>query len=282
MASADRESERLRPAVVIEPASRWRAINIRELWRFRDLFVALGVRDLKLRYRQTALGAAWVVLQPLLAAGIFSLVFGRVAGLPSDGVPYFLFSYAGLLGWTTFSDTVTRSSDSLVTHRAMVSKIFFPRLLLPASSAISKLVDFGVSAVVLLVLLMIYDEPMRWQLVALPACLVLTFMLGLGLGLIATAYSVPYRDVAYVVPVAIQMLLYASPVAYSVSSVPPDLRGWYAVNPLVGVLETFRWSATGTDLHLGYLAWSVVASILMFVGGAYVFRGMERRFADVI
>lgn len=282
MSPAGDESPRTSSLVIIKPTSRWRAIDFGELWRFRDLFVALGVRDLKLRYRQTALGAIWVVLQPLLAAGIFSLVFGRVASLPSDGVPYFVFSYAGLLGWNTFSDTVTRAGDSLVAHRAMVSKIFFPRLLLPASSIIAKLVDFGVSAIVMLILLVVYDMPIRWQMVVLPGCLLLTFMLGLGFGLIATAYSVTYRDVAYVVPVAIQMLLYASPVAYSLGAVPADVRGYYALNPLVGILETFRWSITGTELRVGYLAWSAAASVIVFAGGAFIFRGMERRFADVI
>lgn len=282
MSATPNDQTRTHSLVVIQPSPRWRAIDLRELWRFRDLFVALGVRDLKLRYRQTALGAVWVVLQPLLAAGIFSFVFGQVADLPSGGVPYFVFAYAGLLGWNIFSDTVTRASASLVSHQAMVSKIFFPRLLLPASTVIAKAIDSGVSAVVMVILLVANDMPLRWQLLALPLCLLLTFMLSLGLGLIAAAYSVTYRDVAYVVPVTIQMLLYASPVAYSLAAVPQDARSYYALNPLVGLIEAYRWSIIGSDLRPAYVAWSAVAGALLLVGGAFVFRGLERRFADVI
>jgi lipopolysaccharide transport system permease protein len=269
--------------VVIRPSSRWRAIDVSELWRFRDVFWALGMRDVKLRYRQTALGVLWVVLQPLLAAGIFTFVFGRVADMPSQGIPYFLFAYAGLIGWNAFNETVTKTSASLVGNQAMISKIYFPRLLLPLSTVMASVINFVVSAVVLMILVLLTDEvPLRLELLAMPVLLLLVLILGLGLGLLAAASNVIYRDVGYIVPVAVQMLLYASPVAYSVEAVPERLRGYLALNPLTGVLEGFRWSAFGTQLRLGYLLGATVASIGLLVIGAFVFRRMERRFADVI
>jgi lipopolysaccharide transport system permease protein len=268
--------------VVIRPTSRWRAIDVAELWRFRDVFWALGLRDVKVRYRQTALGVIWVVLQPLLAAGIFAFVFGRVAKLSSEGTPYFLFAYAGLLGWNSFSETVAKASGSLVGNQAMISKIYFPRLLLPLSTLLTAIINFTVSALVLIVLLVADDRPVRLELLALPMFLLVVLLLGLGLGLLAAATNVVYRDVGYIVPVVVQMLLYGSPVAYSVSAVPEDLRGVLALNPLTGVLEGFRWSAFGTDLRIGYLLWSIGLSIALLLVGAFVFRRMERRFADVI
>lgn len=270
------------PSVVIRPSSPWRAVDFSELWRYRDVFWALGRRDVKLRYRQTAMGVVWVVLQPLLAAGVFSFVFGRVADLPSQGVPYFVFAYAGLLAWNAFSETITRATASLVTHQAMVSKIYFPRLMLPLSSLLSTLLNFVVAAAVLLILLLTNDIALRVQLLVLPAWLIMLLLLSTGLGLMAGAANVLYRDVGYVVPVALQLLLYASPVAYSLDAVPPNLRGYLAVNPLTGVLEAFRWSAFGTELRLATLVWSLTASLVILVLGTLVFRRIERRFADVI
>lgn len=267
---------------MIEPSSRWRAIDLRELWEFRDVFWALGFRDLKLRYRQTLLGVVWVVLQPLVAAGIFAFVFGRVAGLSSHGVPYVVFAYAGLMGWNAFSETLTKGTSALVSNRNMISKIYFPRLLIPLSSLLSTAVNFAVGAGVLMVLLVLNGLPLKIELLALPMWFVLVLTLAVGLGLMAGALNVLYRDVGYAVPVATQMLLYASPVAYGVDAVPENLRGYLAVNPITGVLEGFRWSAFGSTLDTAHVTWTVVSSFFVFVVGAYVFRSIERRFADVI
>ena len=268
---------------VIRPSTGWQILNVRELWHYRDLLVTLGVRDIKLRYRQTALGAIWVILQPLLAAGIFSFVFGRVAKLPSDGVPYFIFAYAGLLAWNAFSSALTKSGGSLVANAQLVSKVYFPRLILPLSSIFSTLVDFGVALAMMAVLMVMNGIHPHPGILLMPVWLMIVLTIALGLGLYASALMVTYRDVGYVVPVLTQFLMYASPVAYSVSAVPGKMRFVYFMNPLSGVLEAFRWSMLGTGhIQWGYVAWSATFAVLVFIFGAFSFRRMERKFADVI
>ncbi|HZT44228.1 MAG TPA: ABC transporter permease [Chthonomonadaceae bacterium] len=272
-----------KPHLVIRPSKGWQALNLRELWRFRDLFFSLAERDVKLRYRQTALGVIWVVIQPLIAAGIFSFVFGRVARLPSDGVPYLVFSYAGLLGWNAFQNTVTKASASLVQNQALISKTFFPRILLPLSLLCSTLIDFGVALIMMGVLMAVYGIAPTAGLLLLPVWLLLILMLAAGIGLYASAVAVTYRDVLHVVPVAMQMLLYASPIAYSVTAVPARWHALYMLNPLSGLLEGFRWSLLGRGpLPLGSLAYAAVVSLGVLLAGAIVFQKMERRFADVV
>ena len=212
--------ETVKPYLLIEPSRGWAALNVKELWQFRDLLTTLAARDVKLRYRQTALGAVWVILQPLLAAGIFAVVFGKVAKLPSDGVPYFLFAYAGLLGWNAFNSTLTKVSTCLIQNSALVSKVFFPRLVLPLSTVFSTLVDFGVALAMMAVLMVLYGVVPSLSLLLLPFWLLLTLLLAVGAGLYAAALMVSYRDVQYVLPVVTQFLLYASPVAYALSTVP--------------------------------------------------------------
>jgi lipopolysaccharide transport system permease protein len=268
--------------VIIRASGRWRGIDLPELWQFRDVLRALALRDLKLRYRQTVLGVTWVLLQPLIASGIFAFVFGRVAGLSSGGTPYFLFAYAGLLGWNAFSDTVTRATTSLVGNQAMISKIYFPRLLLPLSTGAAAIVNFAVSAVVLVVLIVGYDEGLRPQMVLLPLWLLGVLLLATGLGLLGASTNVVYRDVGHAMPVIVQLLLYASPVAYALDQVPESLRPYLAANPMTGLLEAFRWSAFGSDVQPGYVAWSFACGVGALICGALVFRRMERRFADVI
>jgi lipopolysaccharide transport system permease protein len=271
------------PLRVIRPARGWQAINLPEIWRFRDLLVTLAGRDIKLRYRQTAVGAAWVVLQPLMAAGIFSVVFGRVAKLPSDGVPYFIFSYAGLMAWTAFSSTLTKASTSMVQSASLVSKVAFPRLILPLSVIFGVLLDFAVAAGMMAVLMVIYHVPPSAGILLLPVWLAMVLMLAMGFGLICTSLMVSYRDVQYVLPVLVQFLMYASPVAYGLSAVPKNLHLFFVVNPLSGPLEAFRWSVFGLHgLQTGMLIYSAALSITVFVVGVYVFKRMERRFADVI
>ncbi|HZO90238.1 MAG TPA: ABC transporter permease [Chthonomonadaceae bacterium] len=269
--------------LVIRPTSGWQALNLRELWQFRDLLITLAIRDVKLRYRQTALGALWVVLQPLIAAGIFAFVFGRVARMPSDGVPYFLFAYAGLLGWNAFNSTLTKASNCMVQNAQLVSKVYFPRLILPLSTVASTLIDFSVALAMLAVLMGLYGIMPGMGLFLLPICLLLLLLLSLGLGLFAAALMVRYRDVQYVLPVMAQFVMYASPVAYAVSAVPDRLRSLYLINPLSGLLEGCRWALLGRGaLHPGYFVYSALTAILVFAWGALAFKKMERQFADVI
>ena len=224
----------LRPHLTIQPTSGWAAINVRELWQFRDLLMSLAQRDVKLRYKQTALGVIWVVLQPLLAAGIFSFVFGKVAKLPSDGLPYFLFSYAGLLGWNLFNNTLSKCSTCLVGNSQLISKVFFPRLVLPLSTVPSSLIDFGVALAMMAVLMVFYRVPPTWAILLLPLWMAVLILLSLGIGLCTAALTVSYRDVQYILPVFLQILLYASPIAYALSAVPAHLRSVYLLNPLSG------------------------------------------------
>ena len=271
-------------AVVVLRAKRgWQAVDLRELWRFRDLLASLAVRDIKLRYRQTALGAIWVVLQPLLAAGIFSFVFGTVADLPSGGAPYIVFAYAGLLGWNVFSNTLTKASNSLVTHQGMVQKVYFPRLALPLSVVPGSVLDFTVALGVMAVLMITSQSFPGWSLLLLPVWLVLMLMLSLGLGLVFAALMVSYRDVAQMLPVMTQMILYISPVAYSIAAIPAKWQFVYSLNPLVGILEGFRWSlVAGQGLRVGWAAYSAVLAVVLLGVGAMVFARMQRRFADVV
>ena len=242
-----------KPHVILQPPSGWQAVHLPELWQARDLLLSLAARDVKLRYRQTALGILWVVLQPLIAAGIFTFVFGKVARLPApEGVPYLVFSFAGLLAWNAFNATLTKSSSCLVGNAQLVSKVYFPRLILPLSTVVSVLLDFAVSLVVMALLLMIFHVPPHLSLLLLPAWLGLIVLLALGVGLYGAALMVSYRDVQYVLPVATQFLLYASPVGYALSAVPARWRDLFALNPLTGLLEGFRWSLLGVGhLHVG-------------------------------
>lgn len=272
-----------RATLVLRPTAGWRAVDLKELWRFRDLVWALALRDVKLRYRQTALGATWVVLQPLLAAGIFSFVFGRVAGLSSGGVPYVVFAFAGLLGWNLFQGTVAKGSISLISNSSMLSKIFFPRLALPMSTVPGTVLDFVVGLGAFIVVAALKHSMPGLPFLTLPVWTVMMLCIALGVALLTSALMVTYRDVGQAVPVALQMLLYITPVAYSLDNVPSNLRFVYALNPLVGVLEGFRWALVpGYDAQLGYAAYSAVFAVVILLVGAISFARMERKFADII
>jgi lipopolysaccharide transport system permease protein len=271
------------PVLDLAPSKGWKAIDVRELWRFRDLLWSLAIRDVKLRYRQTALGAVWVVIQPLLAAGIFSFVFGTVANLPTGGVPYVVFAYAGLLGWNAFNSTVTKSSTSLVSHASMVQKVYFPRMALPLSAVPGTVIDFTVALSLMAVLTVTNGTFSGLPVLTLPFWLALAVLLALGLGLSAAALMVSYRDVGQILPVAMQMILYISPVAYSVEAIPENLRFVFSLNPLVGMLEGFRWSLiSGSNLGVGAAIYSTIFAIVSFLFGALLFTRMERKFADVV
>ncbi|MCX5762781.1 MAG: ABC transporter permease [Gemmatimonadetes bacterium] len=257
--------------------------TLREIWNYRDLFSALGVRDLRLRYRQTFLGIAWVVLQPLAAAGIFAFVFGTIAKVPTDGQPYLLFSLAALTGWNFFSSVLTRASASLIQNPQLVTRVYFPRLILPIAVVPAALVDLGVTLVAFLGSAAMQGRTPALAILALPLVILLLGLLALGAGFAAAALAVRYRDVQYLLPVAIQLALYASPVAYSASAVAGPWRALYYANPLAAPLELMRWSLLGTPApsfnHLGY---SVAAALALCLVGTWIFRGIERSFADEI
>jgi lipopolysaccharide transport system permease protein len=278
------ESAQSAPLRTIRPRRGWLPAHPGELWEFRELLRRFAARDVTLRYRQTALGVTWVVLQPLLAAGILSFVFGQVAGLSApDGVPYFVFSLTGMTAWNAFSNTLLRSGGVMVANASMIQKVFFPRLLLPLSTVLSTLLDVGVSLVLVAVTMAISGVAPGPALVLLPLWLALVIFLALGVGLAAGALMVRYRDVQYVLPVAVQFLLFASPVAYSLDAVHGPAKTVFELNPLTGLLEGFRWSLINTPAPSAALAaYAAVASVLALAIGLAIFSRLERQFADVI
>lgn len=271
------------PLHVIRPVGSRVFPDFAEVWRFRDLCIALGRRDVTLRYRQTALGVIWVVLQPLIAGGLFSVVFGKVAKLPSEGLPYFVFAYAGFIAWSAFQNALSRASGSLLAQSNLVTKVYFPRLVLPISALFSALVDFLVAMGSLAVVLVVFGVRPGPALLTLPVWVALLYAMGLGLGALTAALSVQYRDMQHALPVLIQLLLYASPVAYATSAVPARLLPYFLANPLTGMLDGFRWSVLGTPAPSGAgVALAVAGAAVSLVTGSIVFARFERRLADVI
>ena len=267
----------------LAPGHRNVARELAETWQARDLLYTFADRDLRLRYRQTALGVVWVVLQPLIAAGIFTFVFGTVAHLSSDGKPYLLFTFAALTGWNLFSGILTRAAACFVGNSNMVSRVYFPRLLLPLSVIPGALLDFAVSLGMFAALLAVYRVAPTAAMLTLPLWLFLLAAGAFGVGLVAASLTVWYRDVQYVLPVMVQLLLYASPVAYAAARVPERWRDLYYLNPMVAVIEGLRWSMLGTEAPTaGSVAWSALVAALAVAAGIVIFRRMERGFADVI
>jgi lipopolysaccharide transport system permease protein len=261
------------------------SLDVAEIFRFRDLLLALAQRDVKLRYKQTALGVAWVIFQPLMAAGLLYFAFRVVAGIePPQGQSFFVFSFTGLLAWNVFSATLSKTSLSMVGNSYLVSKVYFPRLVLPLSGTISTLLDFLVSFGVLLVLFGAYGLQPEMPLLLLPVWIVLLIGLAMGAGLIAAALTVTYRDVQHILPVIVPFLLYASPVAYDASQIASRYQSvFYLLNPLAALIGGFRWSVMGTPMPPGiFVAWSAFVAAGTFVLGAAVFRRTERKLADVI
>ena len=268
---------------VIEPPRAWEGLGLRACGECWELLGAFASRDIRLRYRQTALGVGWVLLQPLLGAGLFAFLFGKVARLDSGGKPYFLFSYAGLLGWMVFANTVTRAGAVLIQNASVITKVYFPRIVLPLSAALSSLLDFVVALAMLLVLLPAAGIGFSARMLLLPAWILILLALALGCGLIGGALGVKYRDVPYITPVLIQFLTYASPVAYGIAAVPAHLRRWLWLNPLSAPLEACRWSLLGTgSLDAEALTYSALTAFLLLIAGAWVFNRLENNFADVI
>jgi lipopolysaccharide transport system permease protein len=274
-----------RPAeiTIIEPSSGWRAINVRELWRFRELLYFLTWRDVKVRYKQTAIGALWAVLQPFLTMVIFSVLFGRLAKIGSDNIPYPVFSYSGLLPWTFFASAINLAGLSLVSNANMIAKIYFPRLLMPAAAVLAATLDFCIAFVVLLFMMLYYGITPGVATFTLPLFLALAVITALGISLWLAALNVKYRDIRYVIPFLTQVWLFLTPVLYPSSMIPDKWRLVYGINPMSGVVEGFRWSLLGTEKAPGAMILvSVGVVIVLFVGGLFYFRRMESQFADVI
>jgi lipopolysaccharide transport system permease protein len=267
----------------IQPSKGWIGLSLRELWPYRDLFWILAWRDVKLRYRQTALGIIWVILQPILTSGIFAVVFGLLADLPSGESPYLLFAFAGTLPWILFSQSLSRAGGSLVGARDMISKVYFPRMILPIASTFSVMVDFLIGLASIGVLFLIYKVPLTWNILAIPGLVLINMLIAIGVSFWVSAFSVHYRDFIYVLPFLIQAWMYASPVAYSSVIVPEGWITLYSLNPMVGIIDGFRWALLGQgDFSWVSIGISFLVGVFVFTTGAFVFRRVERSFADVI
>jgi lipopolysaccharide transport system permease protein len=271
------------PTFVIEARPRFPRPDLGALWQRRELLFFLVWRDVKVRYKQTAIGAAWAVLNPLLTVLIFTVVFGRLAQIPSDGLPYTVFAFAGVLPWTYFSQGLTRGSASLVSNAHLITKVYFPRLMIPLAAVTTPAVDFCLSLLSLLGLMLWFDITPSWRLLALPLFFLLAAVLALASGLWLAPINVKYRDVGHTIPFLVQAWMFCSPVVYPLSLVPERWQLVYSLNPLVGVIEGFRWSLLGAQSP-SILAIAVSASVALalFLGGLLFFRQMERSFADVI
>ncbi|HUF34952.1 MAG TPA: ABC transporter permease [Gemmatimonadales bacterium] len=269
-------------SIVIQPSSGWVPLRLGELWAYRELLYFLVWRDIKVRYKQTALGAAWAVIQPFFTMIVFSVFFGRLAKLPSDGLPYPVFTYCALVPWTYFATALTMSSNSLVDHARLITKVYFPRLLVPAASVLAGLVDLGIASVVLVAMLLYYGIAPTAAVVLLPVFVLLAAATAFAVGLWLSALNVQYRDVRYTISFLVQFWLFVTPVAYSSSLVPERWRALYGLNPMTGVVEGFRWALLGKAEPPGAMLLVSAGSVaVLLLGGLYYFRRMERRFADV-
>lgn len=281
--SSFRDHSLVKPVVEVRPRERLFQLDLQEVWSYRELLYFLVWREVKVRYKQTAVGVAWVLLQPLLTMAVFTVIFGFFANLPSEGLPYPLFAYAALLPWTYFSEAVSRSGLSLVGDANLLRKVYFPRLIIPLAAVIAPLVDFCLSFLLLFGLMAWYGIFPTWGIVALPLLLMMACLTAFAIGLWLSALNVRYRDVRHAIPFFLQFGMYISPVAYAISVVPERWRSLYSLNPMVGVVEGFRWGLLGKaspDFHA--MAISTVGVLVVLLGGLLFFKQMERTFADVV
>jgi lipopolysaccharide transport system permease protein len=268
---------------IIRPSKGWLSLRLREVWEYRELLYFLVWRDVKVRYKQSVLGATWAILQPVMTIVVFSVIFGNLARIPSDGIPYPVFAFTALLPWNYFSSSLNRSSTSLVGSANLLTKVYFPRLVIPLTGVLAPLVDFAIAFVVLIGLLFYYQVTLTIALVWLPLFILLAGVTALSAGLWLSALNVKYRDVGHLVPFLIQIWMYATPIVYPSSLVPERWRLLYGLNPMAGVVEGFRWSLLGKEVTSGpMLLASVGVVILMLIGGLFYFRRMEKTFADVV
>jgi lipopolysaccharide transport system permease protein len=267
----------------LRPAKGWLGLDLKELWRYRELIFFLTWRDIKVRYKQAVLGIAWAVLQPILTVLIFTVIFGILLRTPSQGLPYPLFALSALLPWQLFATALQRSSVSLVGNANLITKIYFPRLAIPLSTVFAALVDFMVSLLVLLVVMVYYRISPGWHSLWLPLLILLALLTALAVGLWLSALNVQYRDVQHMVPFIIQVWMYASPIVYPIETIPAGIwRSLYGLNPMVGVIQGFRWALLGTDPPDVTMLISVGVVVILLISGLYYFRRMEKTFADIV
>lgn len=270
------------PVTIIKPTVGWARLRLGELWEFRELVFFFIWRDVKVRYKQTVLGAAWAIIQPLLTMLIFSIFFGRLAGMPSDGLPYPLFALMGLVPWLFFMNGLSHGANSLVENEKLIKKVFFPRMIVPVASVLAGLIDFAVASLLLVLAMAYYQVAPGMDVVFLPLFVLLSVAVAMGVALWLSALNVQFRDVRYVVPFLIQVWMFATPIAYPSSLLNESWRVIYALNPMVGVVEGFRWALLGTaDAPLGMFTVSAAVSVICLVTGAFFFRRVERHFADI-
>ena len=271
------------PTIIIRPSQGWIALKLRDLWEYRELLYFLVWRDIKVRYKQTALGAAWAIIQPFFSMVVFSIFFGKHAKMPSDGIPYPIFAFSALVPWTFFANGLAQSANSLVDSANLIRKVYFPRLTIPIANVLSGLVDFTIAFVVLLGMMFWYGVVPTGRIVWLPLFLLLALVTALAVGLWLSVLNVEYRDVRYTIPFLTQFWMYATPVVYPSSLLSEPWRTIYGLNPMVGVIEGFRWALLGTKTAPGpMIAVSAGAALILLIGGAYYFRRMEKTFADVV
>lgn len=270
------------PTVVIKPFRGWEALDFNELREYRDLFYFLVLRDIKVLYAQTILGFSWAILNPLIQILIFSIIFGRVANVPTDGIPYVLFSTVAIIPWTYMSEAMTNASQSLVAEQSMLGKVYFPRVIYPLTPVIAKLLDFAISLVILVAVMAYFRVGPTWNLLILPALIVYMMSIPAGIGMWLAALAIRFRDVKFAMPFVIRMLIYSAPILYTASTISPEWRLVYSLNPLVGVIEGFRACLLGGDMPWQYIWPGAMTAALLLASGMMYFRRMERVFVDVI
>jgi len=278
----NRSNSNSNSVTVIEAKSGWQIINFKELKEYRDLFYFLVWRDIKVLYAQTVLGFSWAILQPLIQIVIFTIIFGKVAKVPTGGIPYILFSTVAIIPWTYMSQSMTQSSQSLVQGQHMLGKIYFPRLIFPVTPILAKLVDFGISMLIILGVILYYRVAPTWNLLLFPLFVVLMMSIGAGVGMWLSAMAIRFRDVRFAMSFAVRMLMYSAPIVYSASSIPETYRIIYSLNPIVAVIEGFRACFLGTPIPWPYIWPGMITAIILLISGAFYFKRMERVFVDVI
>jgi lipopolysaccharide transport system permease protein len=270
------------PVTIIKPRSGWQVIDFKELKEYRDLFFFLAWRDIKVMYAQTVLGFSWAIIQPLVQIVLFTIIFGKVAKVNTDGIPYVLFSSVAIIPWNYISQSMTQSSQSLISSQHMLGKIYFPRLIFPITPILSRLINFGISLLIISIIMLYYRVFPTWNLMFLPLFLIMMMLIPAATGLWLSSLAIRFRDVQHIMPFFIQMLMYTAPIVYSASSIPEKYRMLYSLNPVVGVIEGFRACLLGAPIHWLYIWPGMIIGIILFVTGAFYFRRMERIIVDVI
>jgi lipopolysaccharide transport system permease protein len=270
------------PVVTIQPTRGWLPLDFGDLWTYRELLYFLTWRDVKVRYKQTELGVAWAIIQPLVTMLIFTIFFGKLAGVPSDNIPYPIFAYAGLLPWTFFANAISNSGNSLVGSTNLITKVYFPRMIIPGAAVAAGLVDFAIAFVILVLLMIYYGVMVTWSILMFPVVVLLTTLLALGAGMWLSALNVKYRDVRFALPFLVQLGLFVSPVIYPVSFLPAKFAWLLSLNPMTGIIEGYRSALFGRPFNWSALAVSTAITLALLVYSSYSFRRMEKSFADII